>query len=489
MNRLDQMSIKWRLFGYLLIFVAIPVAILWFFQIVFLESFYISIKTQDVKNALESIEGNVDNENLDQLIDRVARQNDISVRLYDSEGNELYASDFGPDNRLEAIDPEQAQDYIAFTYESGGAAVHEFDFLSPSEPDVMVFGPTAPQNPRMGKTIVYSKIIPTAQGDLLLMVNAMITPVNATVRTLRVQLVYITIILLLLSLVIAFLMSRRISRPIIQTNNRAKELAAGNFDTVFDAHGYREIAELNQTLNYTASELSKVEGLRRELIANVSHDLRTPLTLITGYAEMLRDLPGENTPENVQIIIDESSRLSQLVSDMMDISLLQSGVEGLQIDCFNLTQSVRDMLTRYGKLTVQGGYEITFDAKEDVYVDADQGRISQVIYNLINNAVNYTGMDKKVVVTQEVDAETERARINVKDSGLGIAKEDIPYIWDRYYKVDKTHKRAAIGTGLGLSIVRSILQLHSANFGVESERGNGSTFWFELPICPPPADK
>ena len=136
----------------------------------------------------------------------------------------------------------------------------------------------------------------------------------------------------------------------------------------FDASGYREIAELANTLNYAAKELSKVEALQRELIANISHDLRTPLTMITGYAEVMRDIPNENTPENVQIIIDEAKRLTTLVSDVLDISKLQSGTIPFNGEVLNLTENIREILTRYTKLTE---YKIIFEANEDIYVYGD----------------------------------------------------------------------------------------------------------------------
>ena len=136
---------------------------------------------------------------------------------------------------------------------------------------------------------------------------------------------------------------------------------------------------MGATLNYAAKELSKVETLRRDLIANVSHDLRTPLTMITGYSEVMRDLPGENTPENVQVIIDEANRLTTLVNDMLDLSKMQSGAQKLSPSFFDLTESVRDILGRYNKLT---DYDIRFTADRDVTVYADELKISQVVYNL-----------------------------------------------------------------------------------------------------------
>jgi signal transduction histidine kinase len=312
------------------------------------------------------------------------------------------------------------------------------------------------------------------------MVNSQLTPVDATVNTLRIELVWITAIMVLLSLVIALLISRQVSKSFIKMNESAKELAKGNFDVRFEGKDYKEVAELSDTLNATAVELGKNEGLRRELIANVSHDLRTPLTMIIAYAEVMRDLPGENSPENVQVVIDEAERLTNLVNDMLDISKLQAGVLEKNAAVYNLTESIESVFGRYNKLKEQDGYTILFEYDQKIMVEADEYKIFQVIYNLINNAINYTGPDKTIWVRQIV--KDGSVRIEVTDSGMGIAPEDLPYVWDRYYKVDKSHKRAVMGTGLGLSIVKNVLELHNAAYGVESTVGAGSTFWFELKI-------
>ncbi len=284
----------------------------------------------------------------------------------------------------------------------------------------------------------------------------MISPVDATVETLRTQLVCISIIMVLFCVVLAFLISRNISKPIVKINRSAKELARGNYQVRFEEGGYREVAELGATLNYAAKELSTVENLRKELIANVSHDLRTPLTMITAYSEIMRDLPGENTSENVQVIIDEATRLTALVNDMLDLSKIQAGSDSLSIKEFNLTESINTILMRYAKLIENDGYHIDFDYEDDVFVEADEMKMSQVIYNLINNAINYTGADKRVIIRQTV--KKGLVTISITDTGKGIAEEELPYIWDRYYKVDKSHKRSTVGTGLGLSIVKGILR-------------------------------
>ena len=331
------------------------------------------------------------------------------------------------------------------------------------------------------ESIIAVDVVKDATGrELVIMINTIITPVDATVHTLRIQLIYISIIMVILSLVIAIVISLKISKPIIKMNDSAKKLGKGEYDVHFEGDGYKEIAQLSETLNQAAVELSKAEGLQRELIANVSHDLRTPLTMITAYSEVVRDLPGENTPENVQVIIDEAKRLTTLVNDLLDVSKLQAGVMELNAKQYDLTESIESVLTRYSKFLEQNGFTVDFEYDRHIVVEADEDKMYQVIYNLVNNAINYTGDDKKIIVRQRVNGSI--ARIEVIDSGEGIAKEELANVWERYYKVDKNHKRAVMGTGLGLSIVKNVLKLHRLQFGVESEVGKGTCFWFEIRI-------
>ena len=331
------------------------------------------------------------------------------------------------------------------------------------------------------QNMVYTDIINLQDGsECFLIVTSSITPLTNTVEIVRDQLAIVSVVFVLLAVIISLYASYRIAKPISKTNTAAKELAKKNYDVDFNARGYLEVEELNETLNYAKTELAATEKLQKELIANISHDLRTPLTMITGYGEVMRDLPGENTPENIQIIIDEATRLSTLVNDLLDLSKIQSGSIQPEKSEFCLTDSIKNIFTRYAKLKEQDGYNILFESDEDVYIFADELKISQVIYNLVNNAVNYVGEDKTVIVTQKVNG--KKVLIEVTDHGDGIPPEKLEYIWDRYYKVDKEHKRGVIGTGLGLSIVKGILDSHKARYGVRSTLGKGSTFWFELDI-------
>jgi signal transduction histidine kinase len=292
--------------------------------------------------------------------------------------------------------------------------------------------------------------------------------------------------MVVMSLLLTLILSKTITVPISRISNSAKELASGNYSTEFPKGYFREINNLSQTLEYAAAELSKTDRLRSELIANTSHDLRTPLTMITGYAEIMRDIPNENTPENAQIIIDESKRLSSLVNDMLDISKLESGTSQTVSEQFCLTEVIAEELNRYQQLCKRDGYTLTFESNEMIHVTTDRKKLVQALFNLVNNALTHTGADKLVTVRQqtyidEVDG-NRYVRLSVIDTGDGIPEDKLEVIWDRYYKLEGNHKRSVYGSGLGLSIVRKIMGLLNGRCGVFSSNGNGSVFWIEIPF-------
>lgn len=490
-----QISMKWKVFAYMLIFISILLVVLWIFQIVYLDNFYKYIKLKSVENASHTIANNISNETIEDTIETIALKDEVCILVTDKEGNEIYSMDETFNCIIHNMQKKDFENFYQMAVNNGGESIFQFDGMEgrkrfEGENMIPPFEEIQNQN-RMPwdkknikfemESVISIKIIEKEGVEYVIFLNALISPVDATVKTLRIQFIYLAVVLMLLSLICALLISRNISQPIIVINKSAKELAKGNFSIHFAGKGYREISELSTTLNYTANELSKTENLQRELIANTSHDLRTPLTMITAYAEIMRDLPGENTPDNVQVIIDEANRLTTLVNDMLEISKLQAGASDLQLNKCDLTSSIKKVLERYKKLTEQGGYTIKFEYDRNIFVYADELKIFQVVYNLINNAINYTGSDKQVIVRQVI--KNNKVRLEIIDHGKGIEKDELPFIWERYYKVDKTHKRAVFGTGLGLSIVKNIVNMHNGTYGVESEIDKGSIFWFELDIA------
>ena len=317
--------------------------------------------------------------------------------------------------------------------------------------------------------------------DSSIFISASLEPLDATVKILQSQLFYVTLIVTLLSLIVSYFISRIISSPIIKMNKKASLLAKGNYDISFESSEIEEINELSNTLNYACVELSKTENLRRELMANVSHDLKTPLTMIKAYAELIRDVTYKNKEKmdnNLNVIIEETDRLNLLVNDILELSSLQANNK-LDIEEFDLNELINSIIKRYDIWVLKEKYNIKYKNVKGVIVKADKKRIEQVIYNLINNAINYTGDDKvvKICVIDKDDV----VRIEISDTGKGISDDELKYIWDKYYKVDKSHSRVQVGTGIGLSIVKNILINHNFNYGVNSIIDKGTTFYFEIP--------
>ncbi len=298
---------------------------------------------------------------------------------------------------------------------------------------------------------------------------------------LKGQLLYITLIVIVLACFISFFLSNKITEPITKITKKAKELGEGNYNIEFDSSDVLEIDELANTLNHVSKDLSKIDTLRRDLMANVSHDLKTPLTMIRAYAEMVRDISykdKDKREKDLNVIIEETERLNVLVNDILDLSKMQANADELSLEKFDLCEVIKEVMTRYEILKTTEDYKFIIEIPDKAEVNADKKKITQVIYNLINNAINYTGSDKLVIVRLK---NTRKEYIfEVEDTGKGIKKEEIPYIWDKYYKKDKKHQRNVVSTGIGLSIVKEILTKHKFDYGVKSTLKKGSTFYFKI---------
>jgi len=516
--------VQWKIF-FSMFFVAMTILVtLWGCQVLFINAFYQSVKTDELKAAADEVVRNLEKEDSAEIFDRIIMQNDINVRIINTADFEnvysggdgfisathdigyfelmrlydLAVQNGGEVSRYYTYDKEKDSHTLINKQEHGhgadfsgmrGAEENADDykdegrkqigvqFFTGKHPAPMMFF----KNNRYVDDFLYARIVKLADGtELMIVSDVQVTPLDSTVNLLKSQLIFTTVIALVLSLLLSYFVARYIAKPIENLNASAKKLARGDFDTEFSGKGYREIEQLSDTLNYTAKELSRVDSFRRELLANVSHDLRTPLTMIEGYAEVMRDIPGENTPENVQVIIDEANRLTAFVNNILDLSKLQSGIEQLKTERINLSAMLSDIRGRYVGLMKQEGYSIGFEADDEVYIECDENKLSQALYNLLDNAVNHTGDDKKVVLRQVVEKNT--VRIEVSDTGKGISAEELPYIWDRYYRAEASHKRAVVGSGIGLSIVKSIFEQHGVKYGVESSDGEGSTFWVQFDI-------
>lgn len=466
-------SLKGKIGLYLFVFAAVLITLLFVFQMMLLEPMYEHEKIDSVKKTGDAIANAIDEDDLTDVLFATSMHNDtcISVTYNDAsltEGNQFCTvfSNMSTETKSELIG------YASVSKNNTYVAVHDRSLGKGSSRDT----------DSSFKDIIYTRIVKADDGDAIIMVYSGISPVSATRSTLSVQLLYITLMIVAAIVILTFLINRNIAKPLTEINQSAKQLPQGRYEVNPKTNKYREAEELNETLAQAANDIQKADKAKRDLIANVSHDLRTPLTMISGYGEMMRDLPGEKTDENCQVIIDEAQRLNVLVNDLLDLSKLQENKIRLEKTIFDLSAMLDQQLKKYDVYTYQEGFNIEHYLLGEVLINADLKRMEQVFNNFMTNAINYSGKNKHIIVRETLSQDGSEVKVEIQDFGEGIAKDKINDIWDRYYKIDKEHIRAVQGSGIGLSIVKQVLELHGFKYGVISDEGKGSTFWFKCPV-------
>ena len=461
-------DLRFNIWYYFLLFVILLLVIIWVFQVAFLKPLYLQNKQSDIREATQEISAAYDSDNPEPFLaaaGNLAREKNLEIYVQElKSGKRHYINmDMGVGVPIESVvNIEEAYRQLRETKTEEISLMNE-------RADI--------------PAMIYATVANVAGQDVYFYVSTPLAPIDMAIRVLKNQLVIVSMIALIVAFLIAWYLSERISNPICNMSKNAKKLAKGNYEVTFRGNGYREIDELADALNYATAELSKTDQLRKELIANISHDIRTPLTMVKAYAEMIRDLSGDNKTkrdQHTQIIIDETDRLTKLVNDMLDLSKLESGANELTLSEFNLSDLVSAVCNRFRLAKELEGYTVTENVQKDVRVTADEIKIEQVIYNLVSNGINYTGEDRTIAVN--LSEENGLVRFEVVDSGAGIPQEELGDIWERYYRASETRKRPVKGSGLGLSIVRTILDAHKAKYGVNSTLGEGSCFYFEMRI-------
>lgn len=305
---------------------------------------------------------------------------------------------------------------------------------------------------------------------------------QTTIAAIRNQFLYIFVVAIILASAISYFLSQSFSHPLKLINNAALEISKGNYDTKIDLHSSREIKELGNTMNNLARQLSRVEQIRREFIANVSHEIRTPLSYLQGYSEVLLDglvESEEDRKKYLSIILDESVRLKKMVDEILQLSQIEEGQIQLKLAPFSMDSLIRTIVDKILPYASQRNIDISFTnmSQEELICIADENRIKQVLINLIYNAIKYSDDGDKILIKSH--RQEDRIYVCVEDFGEGIPEEDLPFIWDRFYTIDK--KQLGSSTGLGLSIVKNIINAHGCEVTVKSVYGEGSEFCFYLP--------
>ena len=291
-------------------------------------------------------------------------------------------------------------------------------------------------------------------------------------------------IIFVLSLALLWVFRTYVVVPLRKITTAASEFSSGNLKHTISVQQRDEIGYLANTLNMMAEELASSENYQKRFIANISHDFRSPLTSIKGYLVAIIDgvIPPENQEKYIRVVINETERLENLTQSMLSLNSLDRQNMHLEYSDFNICSLIRNVCaTLEGKCRIRG---ITFDlilAGAVINVHADMGKIQQVLYNLLDNAVKFSGNDSIIVVS--VKLLRGKALISVKDSGMGISKEDLKQIWTRFFKSDASRGRDKQGSGLGLAIVKEIISAHNETIDVISTEGAGTEFSFRLPLA------
>ena len=460
----NKSSLRWQIFFYLITFTLFIFILLWTFQIFFLKYRYEYSKTKELINSVNEIQYTYNNKPnfLSSILEETAYNKGICSEII---SNNIITYTTSPLNRG------------CLTSYTKNTNIKELEYIFINSND-KTFKTTIHNSYTNTKILIYGVKL---DENNVLFSNTSVDPIDSTVNILKNQLLMITFITIIISSIISYFISKKLSKPIIDLTKKSKELSNGNFNINFDVNtDILEIDELSHSLNYSKDVLKKNDDIRRDLMANVSHDLKTPLTMIKAYAEMIRDLTGNNKEKrenDLNIIIEEVDRLNLLVNDILSLSKLENNIEKTVKENFNIVEMIKAIINRFKIFSITQDYEFIFLSPSEINIKADKQKMEQVIYNLISNAINYSGNNKKIYITI---LPRKNIRVNISDTGPGIKKEDINKIWDKYYKNEKNYKRNTIGTGLGLSIVKNIFEIHNYKYGVISKKDKGTTFFFEI---------
>ena len=474
-------SFRIKLLSYFVFFTVVIFTVLWLLQTVFLQKFYNSMIIRNTVRVADKIGAESNNTDIRSYIDDISRNNSILVFVTDTSGNILYSSDEYKKGHKFRDDRDDFRG-------SEGRNDMEMRFRYRELPDNYSEFLKAVNSSDSGEAeiqtddlYVYGRFIDFCGSDekAVLYIGTTLNAVGSTARIIRVQLIWVTLLSIIIGFVLALFMSRSFSRPISQLNEKAHRLGGADDDVNYNEGFCTELDELNMTLDTTSKKLKKNKEFQNELLANVSHDLRTPLTMIKGYAEMIRDISREDEKqcaEDVAVIVEETDRLTALVNEILEYSELQMSDSEPVMNDVDLCETVSSVADSFEKLYSKDGYVFERSIAENVHVKGNASRLQRAVYNLLDNAVRHAGEDKWTGVTLRTDS--GKAIIEISDHGNGIAADELERIWDRYYT--KRQRSGKGVSGLGLAIVKQTASMHNGSCSAESEQGKGSIFRIEL---------
>jgi len=315
-----------------------------------------------------------------------------------------------------------------------------------------------------------------------------ITEARGAVTIAYVEVMLVSLIAVLIAVIVVYYTTTRLTRPFMEINEIVQKYSKGDYNVRIPISSIEEATQLAISFNAMADQLKDLEATRRSFVANVSHELRSPLTSMKGFLEAMQDgtIGPDEYEKYIDIVLSETKRMAVMVNDLLDLARIESGRTAIKLEIFDINELIRRTLITFEARIYERHLDVDVKfAQEQYYVEADSAQISQVLRNIIDNAIKYTPESCKLRIATY--AMRREIYVRIQDSGPGIPEADVPHVFDRFYKVEKAHTPTKqSGTGLGLSIVKRIIDQHNQTITLKSAKGKGCIFTFTLKRAPAP---
>lgn len=491
-------SIARKLFLITAIFLMLFIGFTMYFQTMFFEKFYTERKESRLEKNVERFnalyaKGFISDKNLGKVLRQFQEDNNAKVVILNAYGQIKYVPDLQAQNDSSKINTINK---ILEEWLLSRGTLNQI--LSTKDTVTTIFYNS---DYSINNIVCVSPVIVNNSTTELILAVSSLQPIEEAASIIKEFYIYIFIGAFVLILMLSFIYSNMVSKPLIVLNNAASKMAEMDFSSKCDVTSDDEIGNLANTLNFLSDRLNSaltdlkltnlklqediereryLDRMRKDFVAGVSHELKTPIALISGYAEGVKDniVEGEDKDYYLDVIIDEAQKMSNLVSDMLDLSQLESGNFKLSLRVFSITELVKLVLRKHSTFMNEKSINVQLNDLKDVLVIADKLRIEQVLTNFLTNAIRHTPNNGTISISVK-DKNEESVYIEIENSGDKIDPKELKNIWDKFYKIDKSRSRDSGGTGLGLSIVKNILLLHGGTFGVKNTN-MGVAFHFTL---------
>jgi signal transduction histidine kinase len=486
-------SIKQEMAFLFIAVMAGTIVLCWIVNNIFLEEFYIRNREKAITQAYERINevvsnGDITSDEFDVELRKACEMYNINIIVIDASSNTIKSSTRDGDRLMRRL-----YDHFFLEKEDVDYLAETDNYYMASEVDPLT-------------STEYLEMWGSLDNGNLFLINSPLESIRESVKISNRFLAYVGLFTTVLSAILMWLVSARISKPIMELKNISEKMTALDFETKYKSRHRNEIDllgehinELSETLETTISELKtannelkrdiekkeQIDEMRKEFLSNVSHELKTPIALIQGYAEGLKEGINDDDRESrdfyCDVIIDESAKMNNMVKKLLDLNQLEFGNDVVQMERFDIVSLITNFLSSAEILTGQNGINIRHEQTEPIYVWADEFKTEEVVRNFFSNAMNHVNGDKIIEIKYRLITQdnADKVRISVFNTGEPIPEDSLPHIWEKFYKVDKARTREYGGSGVGLSIVKAIMDSMNQGYGAINYT-NGVEFWFEL---------